>query len=109
VLLFDENLAARLAAGLTDLYPGCMHVGDRDLASSSDRAIWQHACDHGFIIATKDEDFQRFARYEYYCEGCALIALIISALRPSALIAMMRRRVRIAIARVAGKGQLRAL
>jgi predicted nuclease of predicted toxin-antitoxin system len=61
VLLFDENLAARLVAELADLYPGCIHVGDRDLASSSDRAIWQHARDHGFIIVTKDEDFQRLS------------------------------------------------
>ena len=58
MLLFDENLASRLVAELADLYPGCIHVGDRDLASSSDRAIWQHARDHGFIIVTKDEDFQ---------------------------------------------------
>jgi len=43
------------------MYPGCIHVADRGLASGSDRAIWQHARDHGFIIVTKDEDFQRFS------------------------------------------------
>jgi predicted nuclease of predicted toxin-antitoxin system len=32
-----------------------------DLASGSDRAIWQYARDHGFIIVTKDEDFHRLS------------------------------------------------
>ena len=57
MLLFDENLAARLVADLADLYPGCFHVGDRGLAGGSDSAIWQYAREHGFIIVTKDEDF----------------------------------------------------
>jgi predicted nuclease of predicted toxin-antitoxin system len=37
------------------------HLGDRSLASGSDRAIWQHARDHGLIIVTTDEDFQRLS------------------------------------------------
>jgi len=61
MLLFDENLAARLVAELADLYPGSVHVGDQGLASGSDRAIWQHARDHGLIIVSKDEDFQRLS------------------------------------------------
>ena len=61
MLLFDENLAARLVADLAGLYPGCIHVGDRGLAGGSDRAIWQHARDHGLLIVSKDEDFQRLS------------------------------------------------
>jgi predicted nuclease of predicted toxin-antitoxin system len=61
VLLFDENLAARLVTDLADLYPGCAHVGDRSLAGVSDHVVWQYARDHGFIVVTKDEDFQRFS------------------------------------------------
>jgi predicted nuclease of predicted toxin-antitoxin system len=61
VLLFDENLAARLVAELADLYPGCAHVGDRGLTRGSDRAIWQYARDHRLVIVSKDEDFQRFS------------------------------------------------
>jgi predicted nuclease of predicted toxin-antitoxin system len=57
MLLFDENLAARLAAELAVLYPGCVHVGDRGLTSASDRAIWQYGQDHGLVIVTKDQDF----------------------------------------------------
>jgi len=61
VLLFDENLAARLVAQLKDLYPGCDHVGALGLTAASDRAIWQYGRDHGLVIVTKDEDFQRFS------------------------------------------------
>jgi len=61
MLLFDENLAGRLVADLADLYPGCAHVGDRGLAGGSDHAIWQHARDHGLVIVSKDEDFQRLS------------------------------------------------
>ena len=61
MLLFDENLAARLVAELADLYPGCAHVGDWDLTGGSDSAIWQYGRDHGLVIVTKDEDFQRFS------------------------------------------------
>src|SRR5216684_2468654 len=61
VLLFDENLAARLVAELADLCPDCIHVGDRGLAGGSDRAIWQHVREHGLVIVSKDEDFQRLS------------------------------------------------
>jgi predicted nuclease of predicted toxin-antitoxin system len=61
VLVFDENLAARLVTELADLYPGCAHVGDRGLTRGSDRAIWQYGRDHGLVVVTKDEDFQRFS------------------------------------------------
>jgi predicted nuclease of predicted toxin-antitoxin system len=61
MLLFDENLAARLVAELAALYPGCTHVRDRGLAGGSDRVIWQHARQHGLIIVSKDEDFQRLS------------------------------------------------
>ena len=61
MLLFDENLAARLVADFAVLYPGCTHVADQGLASGTDRAIWQHARDRGLIIVSKDEDFQRLS------------------------------------------------
>lgn len=61
MLLFDEHLSARLVADLSALYPGCIHVGERGLAGASDRAIWQHARDHGLGIVAKDEDFHRLS------------------------------------------------
>lgn len=60
-LLFDENLAARLVGVLADLFPGSVHVGEIGLAPAPDRAIWNHARDHGLMIVTKDEDFHRLS------------------------------------------------
>jgi predicted nuclease of predicted toxin-antitoxin system len=61
MLLFDENLAARLVLELADLYPDCAHARDRGLTGGSDHAIWQHARDHGLVIVSKDEDFQQMS------------------------------------------------
>jgi predicted nuclease of predicted toxin-antitoxin system len=60
-LLFDENLAARLAQALADDYPGSSHVVSAGLAGASDFAIWQYARDHRLVLITKDEDFQRLS------------------------------------------------
>jgi predicted nuclease of predicted toxin-antitoxin system len=56
MLLFHENLAARLVTDLAALYPGSLHVSDCGLAGGSDQGIWQYAREHGFVIVTKDED-----------------------------------------------------
>ncbi len=56
-LLFDENLAPRLAAALSDLYPGSVHLRDCGLSGASDVEVWQHARDNGFVIVSKDSDF----------------------------------------------------
>ena len=61
MLLFDENLAARLVSALADLYPECTHVRDVGLVGGSDRVIWDHARDHGLVIVSKDEDFQQLS------------------------------------------------
>jgi predicted nuclease of predicted toxin-antitoxin system len=36
-------------------------VADVGLASARDRAIWTYAAEHGFLLVTKDEDFQRLS------------------------------------------------
>lgn len=56
-LLLDENLAPRLAASLSDLYPGSEHVRSCDLGGADDNAVWEHAKAHGFAIVSKDSDF----------------------------------------------------
>jgi predicted nuclease of predicted toxin-antitoxin system len=60
-LLFDENLAPRLAVTLADLFPGSTHVRDIGLAKAQDREIWIHARDAGFAIVSKDNDFQQMS------------------------------------------------
>lgn len=57
-LLFDENLAPRLAAALADAYPLSAHVHQCGLAGADDEAVWQFAKHNGFAIVSKDSDFQ---------------------------------------------------
>jgi predicted nuclease of predicted toxin-antitoxin system len=54
-LLFDANLAPRLAKRLADFYPGSAHVGE--FALQIDRAIWDFAGANHFVIVSKDSDF----------------------------------------------------
>jgi predicted nuclease of predicted toxin-antitoxin system len=56
-LLFDENLAPRLANALSGVYPGSLHVTHCGLRGASDIEIWEYARDNGFVIVSKDSDF----------------------------------------------------
>jgi predicted nuclease of predicted toxin-antitoxin system len=56
-LLFDENLAPRLAVALNDVYPGSMHLRDCGLRGASDDDVWRYAQENGFVIVSKDSDF----------------------------------------------------
>lgn len=56
-LLFDENLAPRLATTLSDVYPGSTHVRDCGLRGSADEEVWRYAAMNGFAIVSKDSDF----------------------------------------------------
>lgn len=58
-LLLDENLAPRLAAALSDLYPGSVHVRDCGLRGASDVEVWLYAQEKGFVIVSKDSDFSQ--------------------------------------------------
>jgi len=58
-LLFDENLSPRLVGGLTDVFPGSVHVRDIGLARATDAAIWAYAREHDFTIVSKDSDFHQ--------------------------------------------------
>jgi predicted nuclease of predicted toxin-antitoxin system len=60
-LLFDENLASDLARDLADLYPDSAHVRSLGLGGATDDAIWARAALDGFVLVTKDEDFQRLS------------------------------------------------
>ena len=60
-LLFGQNLSSRLVQALQDLYPGSAHVKDVGLESADDAAVWEHAKEHGFTIASKDFDFWQFS------------------------------------------------
>lgn len=60
-LLFDENLTPRLARTLADIFPDSAHVRDLGMMRASDREIWDHAKKEGFVIVSKDNDFQQMS------------------------------------------------
>jgi predicted nuclease of predicted toxin-antitoxin system len=58
-LLFDQNLSAVLVKRLGDLFPGSTHVVMVGLERAADDAIWAYAAGNGFVIVSKDSDFQQ--------------------------------------------------
>ena len=58
-LLFDQNLSSDLVRRLSDLFPGSTHVKDLDMMQSEDSLIWSYAHENGFVIVSKDSDFQQ--------------------------------------------------
>jgi predicted nuclease of predicted toxin-antitoxin system len=60
-LLFDENLSHRLVGQLAAEFPGSAHVRDAGLTAAADAAVWAYAAANGFVIVSKDTDFQQRA------------------------------------------------
>ena len=56
-LLFDQNLSFRLVSRLKDSYPDSVHIAAINLDKASDKDVWTYAKEKGFIIVTKDSDF----------------------------------------------------
>ena len=57
-LLFDQNLSPRLVDALAECFPESLHVQTVGLDRASDESVWRFALDHGFVIVSKDSDFQ---------------------------------------------------
>jgi predicted nuclease of predicted toxin-antitoxin system len=57
-LLLDENLSRRLIPFLQHDFPASSQVVLEGLESGSDTDVWNHAKKHGFVIVTRDADFQ---------------------------------------------------
>jgi predicted nuclease of predicted toxin-antitoxin system len=60
-LLFDQNLSQRLVGQLAAEFPGSAHVRHLGLAAAADPDIWSYAATNGFVIVSKDTDFQQRA------------------------------------------------
>jgi predicted nuclease of predicted toxin-antitoxin system len=58
-LLFDQNLSWRLPQKLADLYPDSRHVREAGMKEAQDIDIWEYAKTNGFVIVSKDLDFQQ--------------------------------------------------
>jgi predicted nuclease of predicted toxin-antitoxin system len=57
-LLFDQNLSPHLICLVEDLYPGSIHVREVGLRAAEDNVIWEYAKQNGFVVISKDSDFQ---------------------------------------------------
>src|SRR5258707_6894033 len=58
-LLFDQNLSPRLVPLLADIYPESVHVQTIGLSQAEDQRVWDFAKSQGFVIVSKDSDFQQ--------------------------------------------------
>lgn len=58
-LLFDQNLSPRLPQLLADIYAASVHVRAVGLRDAADTIIWEYAKLNGFVIVSKDSDFQQ--------------------------------------------------
>lgn len=58
-LLFDQNLSPRLSFALADIYADSVHIREVGLRDADDSAIWEYAQLNGFVIVSKDSDFQQ--------------------------------------------------
>ena len=59
-LLLDENLSQRIVPLLQTAYPGSSQVTLLQLETATDRAIWEYAKSHNFVIVIRDSDFHEF-------------------------------------------------
>ena len=60
-LLLDENLSRRLVPFLQAEFPGTTQVALAGLECATDLAIWAHARDSGYVIVTRDADFEELS------------------------------------------------
>ena len=58
-LLLDQNLSWRLVSELQDLFPGFRHVREAGMDRADDDVGWEYAQREGFIVMSKDSDFQQ--------------------------------------------------
>jgi predicted nuclease of predicted toxin-antitoxin system len=60
-LLFDQNLSPKLGNRLADLFPGSSHVQSVGLDCADDDQVWEHAKLNGYVVVTKDEDYNNLS------------------------------------------------
>ena len=60
-LLLDQNLSRRLIPALERVFPESTQVALVGLEKAFDIDIWKYAKDHGFVIVTKDSDFEELS------------------------------------------------
>lgn len=74
-LLLDENLSRRLVPALQARFPGSSQVALLGMERATDAELCEHAEQHGFVICSKDDDFQRLVAARAYRPRLVLVAL----------------------------------
>lgn len=74
-LLLDENLSRRLVPALQARFPGSSQVSLLGLERATDAQLCAHADQHGFVICSKDDDFQRLVAARGYRPRLILLAM----------------------------------
>jgi predicted nuclease of predicted toxin-antitoxin system len=62
-LLLDQNLSHKLVSRLEPSYPGTKHVKDVEAEREHDAVLWDRCKRDGFVLVTKDHDFEDAAAY----------------------------------------------
>lgn len=65
-LLLDENLSRRLVPALQARFAGSSQVSLLGLERATDAELCAYAAQHGFVICSKDDDFQRLVAARGY-------------------------------------------
>jgi len=60
-LLLDENLSRRLVPFLQHDFSGSTHVVLLGMESAPDKEVWQRAKDDGYVVVSRDADFQELS------------------------------------------------
>lgn len=60
-LLLDANISRRLIPRISEAFPDSSHVASLGLGNVTDSEIWSYALGQGFVIVSKDEDFDQRA------------------------------------------------
>lgn len=60
-LLLDENLSRRLVPFLQHDFPGTNQVVLLGMERASDKEVWLRAKTDGYVVVTKDADFQELS------------------------------------------------
>ena len=86
-LLFDAMLSPKLVYSLADVFPGNSHVFDFGI-QGSDSLIWDFARNGGFVIVTKDSDFDW--RAEVYGPPPTVVRLRVGNCRSQVIDSLLR-------------------
>lgn len=60
-LLLDANLSYRMLVELEAAFPGSQQVSRLRLGAATDREVWDYARERGYVLVSKDSDFQELA------------------------------------------------